>query len=350
MAMTVMNSAGEIAEYTTGKAPDRPELIADNTRRGIKSVPAEVKVEPSSEESKGADDDSVPEFAKKLGLSAEQHSSVTELIKREVGKKHRQAKEAEEFAASQYNTKILAEERAEKAERELTRLRTEGQTVKPTAEGVEPKRENFADDKAYFEALTDWKVDLKFKARADDEAKQRETARQEEIMSAARSRISKASEIVSDFQEVVGAVDTFVPSHIASYMQESEMLAELGYHFAKNPDDLKALAAMPSRTYADLVRVGIAIDKIESKLEPFAASVAKPKTNGIKPSSSNGAKPSDDTGLLPSQPRVAAPVIQPLNVGSGSQVDKPASRMNYAEARADFEKRNRRDFSRRSRH
>ena len=40
-----------------------------------------------------------------------------------------------------------------------------------------------------------------------------------------------AREYVADFDEVVGSVNTQVPSHIAAYMQESEMLPELGYHF-----------------------------------------------------------------------------------------------------------------------
>jgi hypothetical protein len=103
---------------------------------------------------------------------------------------------------------------------------------------------------------------------------------------------------------------------------------------------------MPARTYSDLLKVGVALDKIESNIQPFSKEKAQ---NGATPST-NGSKPSSDTGTVPSQPRAAAPVIQPLNVGSSSQVEKDPRRMSYAETRAKFEKEKGINLSRRSRH
>ncbi len=330
MVMHVVNSAGEIAQYLKDKNPE-PE---------VKEEPKEAQAEAKEPEKAEEEHD----FAKELGLTPDQHKRMTEIIKKEVGKKHRQAKEAEEFAAAQYNEKRLAEERAERAERERDEARKAAEPAKKEAE--EPKREAFADDKAYQDALIDWRVDQRIKLREQEDAKERQKAKEAQIMADASERIAKARELVPDFDEVVSAADDIIPSHIAAYMQESEMFAELGYHFAQHPEDLKKLADMPARTYSDLLKVGVALDKIQSNIQPFAS--AKADTNGAKPKSNGVAE--TETGTVPSQPRAAAPVIQPLSVGSGSQVEKPASRMNYAETRAAWERDHRKDLSRRSRH
>lgn len=341
MVMVVQNSAGELEEYTTGKSPDRPEL---------KSTPKdEPKTEPKVEaktEAKTEEKDEEQDYAKRLGLSAEQHKSMTEIIKREVGKKHRQIKEAEEFAAAQYNERRLAEERAESATRELEEARKASQPAKKDIE--RPDRTKFTDPDLYEDALLAWNRAEAIKEYEEKQAKEREETRKAQILEAASQRIKKAIELVPDFAEVTGAADDFIPSHIAAYMQESEMFAELGYHFAQHPEDLNKLASMPARTYSDLVRVGVALDKIESTLSPFAAPAKA--TNGATPKTTNGSQPNPDTDSVPSQPRAAAPVIQPLSAGSGTQVEKPAARMNYEETRAAWERTHRKDLSRRSRH
>lgn len=354
MALTVMNSAGEIAEYTTGIAPERPDLIADNAKRGVRMVPgskAAESVEERPEKVRAAveSDDYEEDFGKRLGLTPEQHQGVTDLFKREVGKKNIRRKEAEDFAATQYNDRMLAEDRATGLQKEIERLKALTQPVVETAPAGEPQREKFEDDKTYFEALTDWKVDQKFLAREVAQANAAEVTRQQEIMSTAIARIDHAKSIVPDYEEVTSASDAFVPAHIAGYMQESVMFAELGYHFAKFPEELQHISAMPTKTSSDLVRVGIALDKIESKLRPFALANGKQDAKAL-----NGHAPSaesrSDTGSFPTQPRAVSPVITPLNIGSGSQVDKPANRMSYDEAKADFEKKSGRNFAKRSRH
>jgi hypothetical protein len=337
MVMQTENSAQEVERYIKENAP---EAKPEQKKEEAKAEKTEAKPEKTEE------GDEIPEWVTRLGITPQQHEGITEVIKRAINRKHAQAREAEEFAAAQYNEKRLAEERAERAERERDEARKAAQPPKKEAE--EPKREAFESDEAYRNALIDWRVDQKLKDREAEETKQREKERQDRIMSEASARIAKARELVPDFDEVVAGADDIIPSHIAAYMQESEMFAELGYHFAQHPEELRKLAELPSRTYSDLLRVGVALDKIQSKIQPFSSE--KAYTNGTKPSSSNGASAESDTGTVPSQPRAAAPVIQPLNGSSASQVDKPASRMNYDETKADWQKRNGRDLSRRSRH
>ena len=365
MAITVMNSQGEQEMLTTGKIPVRPEVEADNARgkkpEAKEAGKAEAKAidkaaEKAAEKAPEKDvDDESPEWVKRLGINAEQHKGITEIIQKAINKKHGQAKEAEEFAEQVYNERVLAERRAEQLERELNRLKAQAPAPKADPEADKPKRENFQTDEAFRDAMDDWRVDQKFKEREAKIAKEREEARQQEILEAATARVVKAREVVPDYDEVVGEVDTPVPNHIAAYMQESEMFAELGYHFAKHPEDLRRLSQMPARTYADLARVGVAIGKIESTLKPFAAAASngdasEKATNGAKPSPANGVQPSSDTGSAPSSARAAAPVIQPLSVGSDSQVEKPVGKMTYAEAKADWEKKHGRNLRLRQRH
>lgn len=347
MAITVMNGAQEIESIIN--PPVTPDLKRDAQGKFISPTapepvkePVEAKVEPAEE---------LPEWVTRLKITPDQHKEITEVIKRAIGKKHAQAKEAEEFAQDQYNHATLAERRAEELQRKLDELSAKAEPPKPKEEPKKPERSTFKSDEEWVEAVADWKAEQKFAQREAQQAQEREQIRLQSIKDTAISRVESARKAVDDYDEVVSAADIEVLPHIASYMQESELFAELGYHFAKNPDDLKRLNAMPTRTAVDLQRLGVAIAKIESKIEPFA-SKAKPST-GSKPdidTDPDGTLPSD-TGTLPSpKPRAAAPVIQPLNVGSGTQVEKRESEKSYEEARASWEKRNRRDFSRRSRH
>lgn len=374
MAVQVVNAEGELAMLQGKEAPVRPEIVADNARREAEKaeakadakgekgekpeakveVKAEPKVEPKgdakAEDANGDDDDDTPAFVKRFGLTEEQNKGVTETFRKEIGKKNLQRKEAEAFAAEQYNERRLAETRAEQLERENRRLQAMLEQGKPQAaadDSEKPKREDFKSDEEHQDAVDNWRVDKKFREREAAEAKRREEERQQQVLNDCAAQVAKAREVIEDFDEVIGSADREVPPHIAAYMQESGMLPELGYHFAKHPDELDRLAKMPTRTALDLQRLGVAIGKIQSTLKPFAPAA---KSDDDKPSKTNGAKPTE-TGHDPIQPRAAsAPVIRPLGSGSDSQVEKPASQRSYAEERALFEKKRKLNLTARQRH
>ncbi|OYV47721.1 MAG: hypothetical protein B7X10_04200 [Burkholderiales bacterium 21-58-4] len=117
-----------------------------------------------------------------------------------------------------------------------------------------------------------------------------------------------------DFAEVVESADIPVPQHIGGAMMESDLFAELGYYFAKNPKEMERIAALPQSKGL------IALGKIEAIIKPFESKGSK--SNGAKPSQ-NGSTPSTETGASqtsPSKPRAAAP-ITPLSSTSTAQVD-----------------------------
>lgn len=305
---------------------EKPEHVQETAK-----VDAD-EAEPAKETAE-IEHDEENDFAKRHNLTKEQHEAWTKTVKKAVDKQYRGRKEAEEFATFQYNQAKLAEERAERLERELARLKTE--SAPPVKEEGPPNRQDFADDSAYQEAMIDYRVDQKLKKQAEDQRRQNEEAERQRAANEAKQRVERAAELVPDYMQVVSGADIAVPPHIAGYMQESDMIAELGYHFAKNPDALDKLSKLtPAKA---LVELG----KIESKLVPFGQKTESSKSAPAQPSTAP--KPSEEAK------RIESPIV-PLSSGTRAQVKKDPSEMTYQDALEDFQRRTGRTFSARKRH
>ena len=330
------NNLEAIIKDATGEGLESPELPVDS------GEPVETKTEePKKAETKGTEtkkpEEDPDDVEGEDGLTPRQKRDLTQKMQTAIGRKHRALKDAEEFATEQYNERRLAEERAEGFEREIARLKTQLQPITKTVEDTKPKREAFETEEKFRDAMDDWRVDQKFKEREAKAAKEREDARQAEILIQAKTRIAHAIEVVPDFVEVTEAVDWPTPPAIAGYMQESEMFAELGYYLAQHAQERSRLEKLsPAR---QLVEIG----KIESRLSPFAQA----KANGGSPPSSDGVSPST-TATEPSKPRAA--VITPLSTRSAAQVERSEKDMTAKEALAAFQKRNKINLTKRQRH
>jgi hypothetical protein len=319
----------------------------DEADKGAKSgVPEGVKDAPTAAEGNGegahagSADNGADDIEGDDGLTPRQKRELTAKMQSAIGKKHRQAREAEEFATEQYNTRRLAEQRAEELARENARLKAE--TTPPPKEPTRPERQNFKTEDEFRDALIDFQVDQRIKAEKEKDAKAAAEKRQAEIEVTARARIAHALQIVPDYQEVTEAVDWPTPPAVANYMQESPLFAELGYYLCQHPEARELLDSL--HWTRQLVEIG----KIESKLQPFTAPVVKVKSDEASTSSTNGTTPSTETDLSPS-PR-SAPVIRPLSSSSATQVDKPAHLRTYEEEKALWQKKHSVNLSRRSRH
>lgn len=284
------------------------------------------------------------------GLTEEQKRVLTKNMQHVIGKKTAKLRAAEEFAAAQYNERTLAQQRADRLEREIAELK-EKLTPPAAAPQVpaKPVRENFSDEYQYVDAMIQYGVDERLRQKAEQDAQAALDRRNSEILETAKGRIAKAIELVPDYAEVTGAVDTEVPRAIAGYMQKSEMFAELGYHLAKNPELLVSLAKLPPDE--QLVKIG----KIESTLTPFEPRKEAQHDEKSSDTTSNGkgAKPvpSADTGIDLSKPRSKpAPVITPLDGSGVAGVSKDSKDMNIREAIEDYSKRNRLNLGVRKRH
>lgn len=366
--VTVLDSKDLITHLTTGETPVPAGIAEDNARqqaaadrengkgngkqtpdasRGDK--PADEANKKGAEAASGTEGDDVEGDD---GLTPREKRELSAKMLTAVGKRVRRIREAEEFATAQYNTARLAEQRAADAEAKLAGLRQPVVEVEELKEPHEPKRAAFPSDDEYLkamevyrDALIDYRVDKKLKGEKAKEARERAEAEHAAMVSAAHERLTKAAELVPDFEETINT-DLGIPGHIAAYMQRSPMFAELGYHFAKHPE---VLADLRKLTPAEaLVEVGV----IKSTLRPFSETHKGEgkASNGSEPSKTNGATPSTQTGESPSKPRGTAPVITPLSAGSTSQVDKPPEQMNTREMIIDWQKKNGRNLGARKRH
>ena len=355
MAVQVLDSNDLVEATVTGKVPVPTGIAEDNILQlQRKGTPEVEKPEPKTAsggdstvlkkpeaktEAKAEKEEADPkaEVEDEEGLTPTQRAEWTEAMKRTIGKKHRKQMEAEEFALSQYNEKQLAEQRAENLERQLSDLQAK---LKPaeTVEAKAPERSAFASDQEYQDALVDWKVDQRFKVREAEAATQREEQRLAEVRQQAIARMDRAMELVPDYREVTGAIDWPVPPAIAGYMQESELIAELGYYLAHHPQDRARLDSLsPGR---QLVEIG----KIESKLSPFASA------KDVKAEIDDTAPEPSTTVATPSKPRVQAPIIRPLNTGSSAQVQRAEEDKTPSQIIADYQRKHGVKLTARKRH
>lgn len=341
MTVTVLDNKDLIAHLTGAEVAMRPEVAADNAKQQAalevkepeKGKAPEVKADPPKK------DDATDDVEDAEGLTPRQKRELSATMLKAIGKKHREMREAEEFAAAQYNNRRMAEQESQTLRDELAKLKQPAKVE----EAKEPVRTNYASDAEYANALIDYRVDQKLKQKKDEEAQERAQAEQAAVLAAAEGRLAKARELVADFDEVTEK-DLGIPGHIAGYMQRSAMFAELAYHFGQHPEVIAELRKLhPAEA---LVELGA----IKSTLRPFSAQPEK--VNGHEPSAEskpNGVQPST-TGDSPSKPRGTAPVFAPLTSGSTSQVEKPPEQRNIREEIQAWQKKEGRNLNVRRRH
>lgn len=290
------------------------ETARDAAGRFTKQEPADKNpsAAPKADDDEGGDD--LPEHARKV-----------------IGKKHRQMKEAEEFAREQWRAKQAAEERAEKLQRQLEEQNAKSRPAAAKAE--KPKPEDFATVAEYTDALVEYRVAEKL--QAEREKSEREAAEQAAAERARQfgERIAKAKEKHADFEEVVSSITGTeidrVHKDVVEYLQESEFGADLLYHLAKNPKDLDRFRKLsPRRFIAEL-------GKLEAKLE----SVPDPPTTTTL---------SQAAATATAQPAVSkAPApIAALSSDKSTVVNKDPATMSFKELR-EYERA--RDAERRAR-
>jgi hypothetical protein len=214
-----------------------------------------------------------------------------------------------------------------------------------------PQRQNFASENDYVDAVIQFEVDKRLAEKAEEDRQARAKREYQERIDAAAERIKNAFKLVPDFEEVVGNSDLQLPQVIGTYLEESEMVAELSYYLAKNPDILVSLEKLSP--HAQLVKIG----KIESSLSPFEPRKEAPHDDKSSDATSNGkaakAAPSTetDTGIDLSKPRSKpAPVFSPLDGTGSAGHSKDSKDMNVREAIEDYAKRNKANLGARKRH
>jgi hypothetical protein len=365
MAVVTIDSKGELEQIRSDL--DVAQALQDGKIPESKASPAdEAAAKPAgetAEDTEEAEGEDGLTSRERHDLLAVGRKELPDSVKRVIGKRVAQRKAAEEFAAAQYSERKLAESRAAAAERELADLKAKAQPPEVAAkpEAGKPQRDKFPagaeGDTAYWEAVIDWRADLradaKLREKETERAAEEEQQRINDMLAIARQK----SALVPDFADALRQateLDLRIPPIVHDYMLQTEMGAELSYHLAKNPKVVESLWKLkPSQ---QLVTIG----KIESTLKPFEAKkpAAKDDEDGATPSSTastNGKRPKaapseDETGIVPGRARDTAPVIRPLNGSGASPAEVAPADMNIRETIRDYERRNHANLALRKRH
>lgn len=329
MTITVVdggNLVQELAYAGVEESEAKPEVKAEpKAEPEAKEVKADDKAEAKTEPA--ADDADDVEDGE--GITTRQKRELSAQMLKAIGKKHRQMKEAEEFAAHQYRERQQAERRTNELEEEARRNRPQ-----QAQEPVEPARENFGTEGEFIKASIKWGVDVGIRER---EAQMRVEANQTRL----RASLTKAQELVPDFREVTQNAKYDVPGPVAEYMKESDMFAEIGYHFAKNPSVLGRLISLTP------VRQLVELGKIEATLQPFGKPAKEVPEAGEEPKATKAS--TTDTGFTPSKARSDAPVIKPLTGGEGS-VEPDVRTMDIRQSIEHYQKTQKVNLHARKRH
>ncbi len=191
-------------------------------------------------------------------------------------------------------SQLRAEKRAAEAENREMRARLERLEAgdkkpvaqpAPNAEG-KPKLENFASYDDYQEALTDWKVDERLKAKEADYTKRSREAKAAEYETGIKDKFNKSVETArskyEDFDDIAFSDSLKVSRQLAELIGECDEPAEVAYFLGKNPDKAKELAEMsPRRAAVSLGRIEAALGAVTPPPKPVTkASAPVPTIKG----------------------------------------------------------------------
>ena len=211
-----------------------------------------------------------------------------EKVRKRINKAVRRQREAEEQAAY-YRGR-------------LETLEKERETKELSGASPRPKAEDYDDYDEYVEALADWKVEQrkdKWIAEAEERILSKQTPDSQEDFQA---KMRDASERYEDFDEVVRDPAAPINSIMADIIRASDMPGDLAYYLCTHRQE-----AMPLYNMRDAAKIGIALGKIEAKIQAAQEASPKPK------------------------PSKAPPPINPVGGGGGDIITKDPAKMSMDE-------------------
>lgn len=168
-----------------------------------------------------------------------------------------------------------AEQKAEYWRQQALRTEPKQETAPKVAEG-KPDPANFETQAEYLEALTDWKVGEREKAREAKQKEESQRTQQQKALDDYATREKSFSEGIEDYADVIqGAIadenPAFTSPAIASVLMDYEHGPAAVYYLAQNPDEAARLAKMSPTAIAR------EIGRLETKFAPSADTATQEK-------------------------------------------------------------------------
>jgi len=230
-----------IEEEESGKPADEKEKKEEKKPEESEKKPDEEKKEENKEEKKPEEEPAKDAVQKRINIAV---------------KKQRTAERERDWERS----------RRQEIEEELAKLKSQI----PSED--KPKREDFIDDEAYLEALTDWKVDQKLKVKTEvidkksEEEQDKEAA--QELFELVDGVVEKGRDKYPDFDTVAMDKNLSITQDMMEIIIESELSFELMYYLGKNPDVATEISKMSAMKAAKkFVEIEVEIAKPAKKEE-----------------------------------------------------------------------------------
>lgn len=312
-----------IALKKAGKEPPKTEFKAELPKETPKAETA------PADDSKKLDDSGKPavkdtraEPSASKPKTEPSEDDLPERARKVIGNKHRQMKEAEEFAELQRRLRLDAEKRVKDLEAELAGKAKPKEDPKPSrAEGDKPKPEDYPNVAEYTDALTDWKLDQRDKQRTQKQADDAETSRQTKAAQSWQKRLDAYREEYPEFDDLIAGsplAKQELPNRVIGAIQESDVGPQLLRHLAETPADWAALRELNADKAIKF------LGRLEAKLEA-------PKEKDPDPTEVKKDPPKDEPKPDPAKNVSKAPPPTDTSVGSGEPIEKDPSKMSTQE-------------------
>lgn len=160
---------------------------------------------------------------------------------------------------------------------------------------AEPQREQFPDYEAYLRSVAKWEGRRTLREERAKDRKEQEQRTEKSTKDGLRAEFVKQSEALSaeieDFQEVM-ETRVEMPDGMVDALLEADNKARIAYHLAKNPEELKRIAALSS------ARQAVEIGKLDAKLATEAKTPSTP-ASADTPAETVPAKPAREPSKAP---------------------------------------------------
>jgi len=167
-----------------------------------------------------------------------------------------------------------------RAEAELQLLKSQMQQKAEPVNRGEPKPDQFQDYESYIEAVTDWKVEQKFKGIQAQNEQERQKQAQTQHEQRLASNIAKTASKYEDFEEVVSNEDLPITFAMRDAIGESDIGGDIAYHLGTNVQEAERIARL-----SPIAQVRAILD-LEAKLK----APKKAKTDAPEPITPSGSR------------------------------------------------------------
>ena len=185
----------------------------------------------------------------------------------------------------------------------IAKLEEELKTAKSAIpQADKPKLENFETEADYLEALTDWKVEQKFKVEGEKVSKETATVDEkkaiDETYQELDDKMEKGRTKYTDFNELVLDEDLKISESMVEAILLSDTAEDVLYYLGKHPEEAADIAKLPP------LKVAHELGKIEARLN--APPPRKKTTNApepITPVKTTGVTEKDPSDMTPKEYR-----------------------------------------------